>query len=257
VSHWRDSSTDAATLRNEAYRTGDNLRARGSIYGWRTEPLDFHDWVLDHVDWRGGERVLDIGCGPGAYHPFVRARGGEPLGVDLSEGMVAEAGGGAVASAQALPFGPGRFDVVLAAHMLYHLPDMGVGLTELCRVARPGGVVLVVTNGADHVEPLRSIMGEAGGLGHPVSENFLIQDGALLEPFFADVDLDVHRGLVEVPDLGPVLGYVESCRALDEPHMDVPWDEMMRRFAELAAAAIERDGCFRMTTEVGCFTCRP
>jgi SAM-dependent methyltransferase len=180
-----------------------------------------------------------------------------PVGVDLSEGMVREADGAAVASARALPFPDGRFDMVLAAHMLYHLPELDAGVAELARVAAPGGVVLVVTNGESHLEPLRSLMGEAGGIGRPVSENFVIEDADRLEPHFALVDRDVHRGTVEVPDLGPVLRYVESCRALDEPAMTVPWVEMVDRFTRLAAAAIERDGCFRMTTEVGCFTCRP
>jgi len=252
----RESSTDAATLRNEAYRTGDNLRARSSIYAYRTEPFDFFDWVLDRADWGGGESVLDVGCGPGAYHPFIRARGGVPVGVDLAEGMVREAGGAAVASAQALPFRGDSFDVVLAAHMLYHLPDPEGGLAEFARVLRPEGILLVVTNGRRHLEPLRTLMGEAGGVGLPVAENFTIDDAdAILPEYFSSGGMNDHVGTVEVPELGPVLRYVESCRALDEPHMDVPWDEMMRRFESLAAARIEQDGCFRLTTEVGCFSC--
>src|ERR1700683_2753522 len=58
----------------------------------------------------------------------------------------------------ALPFRDGTFDVVLAAHMLYHVPDRPAAVRELRRVLAPGGVCIAVTNGARHLRSLRGLV---------------------------------------------------------------------------------------------------
>ena len=51
------------------------------------------------------------------------------------------------ADVAALPLRDGSFDVVLAAHMLYHVPDRRAAVSELRRVLVPAGVCIAVTNG--------------------------------------------------------------------------------------------------------------
>ncbi|HEX6422912.1 MAG TPA: class I SAM-dependent methyltransferase [Acidimicrobiales bacterium] len=48
-----------------------------------------------------------------------------------------------------LPVRDGCFDVVLAAHMLYHVPDIDRALRDIRRALRPSGTALLVANGAD------------------------------------------------------------------------------------------------------------
>lgn len=258
-----DAATDPEVLRRRAYGTTAHLEDRASIYRFRTEPLDLVSWVLDQVSWPSAARVLDVGCGPAQYSRAVLDNGVAVTSVDLSEGMAQAARAGgltavSVADASHLPFADGSFERVIAAHMLYHLPDRLAGAAELARVTGPDGVVLVVTNGAGHLRELRTAMGAAGGISAPVSENFLLDDHGreVLAGAFATVEVVRHRGRIEVPDVGPVVRYAESCRALDEPSMAVPWEEMMPAFTAFVAAEVERRGSFAITTDTGLFRCR-
>jgi cyclopropane fatty-acyl-phospholipid synthase-like methyltransferase len=119
-----DPGTDQRCLREEAYPDSTNLNARASIYAFKTPQLDFWDWALDHATWESGQRVLDIGCGPGTYLKRLdeRTPGIVRVGADLSEGMAREAatGGiaGVVANVQSVPLAIDSVDRVLAMHML-------------------------------------------------------------------------------------------------------------------------------------------
>lgn len=106
--------------------------------------------MADLADLRVGQRVLDVGCGPGALTSELADRlgGGSVTAVDPSEPFVAAARarhpGVEVlrASAESLPFRDGSFDAVLAQLVVHFMADPVAGLTEMARVARPGGVVV-------------------------------------------------------------------------------------------------------------------
>jgi SAM-dependent methyltransferase len=96
-----------------------------------------------------GQRALDVGCGPGALTGELVARlGAEAVAaVDPSEQFVIAARerhpGVDVrrAAAEDLPFPDGGFDVALAQLVVHFMADPIVGLSEMARVTRPGGVV--------------------------------------------------------------------------------------------------------------------
>lgn len=96
-----------------------------------------------------GARVLDVGCGPGALTTELASRL-EPSAVsavDPSEQFVDAARERhpgvdiARASAETLPFPPGRFDAALAQLVVHFMVDPIAGLSEMARVTRSGGVV--------------------------------------------------------------------------------------------------------------------
>ena len=97
-----------------------------------------------------GQRALDVGCGPGALTGELVARLGRErvAAVDPSEPFVIAARerhpGVDVryAAAEVLPFPDGEFDVTLAQLVVHFMADPTVGLREMARVTRPGGVVV-------------------------------------------------------------------------------------------------------------------
>ncbi len=96
-----------------------------------------------------GQRVLDVGCGPGALTTALVGRLGAPAvaAVDPSESFVEAARerhpGVAVqrAAAEQLPFADGEFDAALAQLVVHFMADPVAGLRELARVTHDGGVV--------------------------------------------------------------------------------------------------------------------
>ncbi len=114
-------------------------------------------WVpplLDLVELRAGERVLDVACGTGVVSRLAARRvapGGTVTGLDLNEGMLSVAGrlplppGLTIdwrqGSALALPFADQAFDVVVCQHGVMFFPDRLKALSEMRRVLTPGGRV--------------------------------------------------------------------------------------------------------------------
>ena len=105
--------------------------------------------LADFAGIAAGQRVLDVGCGPGALTTeLVRRLGPEAVSaVDPSEPFVAAARerhpGVDVgrASAEQLPFSDDEFDAALAELVVHFMADPVVGLGEMARVTREDGVV--------------------------------------------------------------------------------------------------------------------
>jgi ubiquinone/menaquinone biosynthesis C-methylase UbiE len=105
--------------------------------------------LVDFAGVESGDRVLDVGCGPGALTSVLVARLGAShvSAVDPSEPFVAaarERHPGVVvqrASAEELPFDDSTFDKALAQLVVHFMTDPVRGVAEMARVTRPGGVV--------------------------------------------------------------------------------------------------------------------
>jgi SAM-dependent methyltransferase len=105
--------------------------------------------MADLAGVRPGQRVLDVGCGPGALTAELVTRLGASAvaAVDPSEQFVEAArvrNPGVVverASAGHLPYADGEFDAVVAQLVVHFMPDPVAGLVEMKRVTRPDGVV--------------------------------------------------------------------------------------------------------------------
>src|SRR6266705_7147145 len=115
--------------------------------GRYSEPLAAR--FADLAGARGGQRLLDVGCGPGALTAELVNR----LGPDAVSAVEPSASFVAAArerlhgvdirqtAAERLPFGDAAFDAALAQLVVHFMADPVAGLREMGRVTRPGGVV--------------------------------------------------------------------------------------------------------------------
>ena len=102
--------------------------------------------VRRYVDLEG-KRILDIGCGVGAFVRRLREFSPYVCGVDVDAERVARGGAEVpnlgLAVGEQLPFAEGIFDVVLLHEVLEHVTDDAATLAEARRVLAPGGRVVV------------------------------------------------------------------------------------------------------------------
>ena len=114
------------------------------------DPRIYHvQFILDTFGDINGKRVLDSGCGKGRFARLLLERNPTCLltGFDLAEAMlrfVPDGIGRCAGSMTALPFTDGAFDGAYATESLEHAVDIAGAVSEMCRVVKPGGRVVII-----------------------------------------------------------------------------------------------------------------
>jgi SAM-dependent methyltransferase len=118
-------------------------RRYAQINRWNPRNLEA---VLQYVRPQPGGRILDIGCGRGHLVAAMQARGFDAHGIDVNP-QAAEVG---IAdqihtmSADRLEFPDASFDAVVSFHAVEHIPPLDAALSEIRRVVKPEGLVMLV-----------------------------------------------------------------------------------------------------------------
>ncbi|MDE3228401.1 MAG: class I SAM-dependent methyltransferase [Chloroflexota bacterium] len=261
---------DKRYLATRQYRDASNLNARGSLHArFGTNPYPWFRWVFDQALGLApaNARILEVGAGPGGLWRENLDRlpaGWRVTLTDLSAGMVAEECATlpaapftcAVADVETLPFDNANFDLVIANHMLYHVPDRPRALAELRRVLRPGAPLMAATNGQENMRELDDLLEKVA----PAARNdawrasfrhpFKLENGAeQLAPFFDDIAIRPYNDALDVTAAEPLIAYVDS--------IDIPALRSSEARATLASRIAEtmrqRNGTFHISKSVGLF----
>jgi len=120
------------------------IRRGHPSYVWRAGQ-DRRLAMIQHFAPLDGARVLDIGCGIGAYVTQFAAHGAQAFGVDVEFDRVRRGDKLALAQSvsEALPFASGAFDMALLHEVIEHVQDDRQTVAEAVRVVKPGGCVII------------------------------------------------------------------------------------------------------------------
>jgi SAM-dependent methyltransferase len=244
---------DSRILRERAYADAAHLDVRYRTHQLYTvNPVSFGRWTRHRKMANSQAVVLDQG------------EWGALFGFDLSAGMISEAVQSAAGlpvhffagDAQAIPFSQSFFDVVMARHMLYHVPSIDRAVAEAARVLRPGGRFVATTNSAHTMPEYHALrkrasdrfpaMTEPG----PSTHSFSLENGAsFVQAQFDRVEVHALPGTLRFPTAQPFMDYFASCRALimDPDHTDAEWQAILDFVRADVKAVIAREGRFDVT----------
>jgi len=233
------------------------LDARAALhrhFSIATQP--WHEWVLAQIALAPGETLVEVGAGTGLL--WTANVGGLPGGsrlhlTDMSMAMcrrlraqVPEATSVCCSDAQQLPFRGQVADVLVANHMLYHVPDQQAALSEAARVLRRTGRAVFATNGGEHMKELASILTAVGlpSLGSdPTHRAFTLEAAPdVVGSVFPRVELAEFRDGLRVTEPDALVAYIESFAAVNA--------EQRRRLREEIKARMV-DGCLAITKSAG------
>lgn len=271
-----DMTTNEKHLTTQMYATEDHLATRIRTHELYTQPKqDFTAWVLEHILWRGDEIVLDVGCGAGVYIEPVAARltgGGFLISADLSFGMLSDVAAKHLeshtnllnANVLQLPLPDNCCDVLMANHMLYHVPDIGKAATEIRRVLRPGGHFIAATNSRYSMQEFVTEISDAcHSLGYniqlppsPSLLNFSLENGAeIIWPIFPNAEIHQFNSVLVFPTAEPAAAYINSLRSFYETQFpqELSWPAMMQQVERQITTRITNHGEYRVAKATGIF----
>ena len=225
--------------------------------------MGFGNWIFSNYKITKGMNVLELGCGTGDMwkdHEDLIKSCSKLVLSDFSEGMLENAKTNIRSDAyveyrvidiQDIPFEAESFDVVIANMMLYHVPDMARGLSEVRRVLKTGGAFYCATFG-EHgiIEYLSKNLG-AYGVEDNVNKNFTLQNGKeILAPFFSDVQRLDYEDSLAVTEIDDLVEYIYSLSSMTTLSA-VPKKEIHDLLTKQMV-----DGFLSVPKEYGMFCCR-
>ena len=255
-----DPLLDPVFLRQSQYRNDRQLAKRIVLHQrFSTSQQSWFDWLFTRMEFPEHPRVLEIGCGTGALWRENRHRLPSNLDLtltDLPPGMLETARqqvqgiahNVVVADARDLPFDAAMFDVVIANHVLHHVPDLPRAIGEICRVLKPSGRLYAGANGLHHMEDLLLLLPDTDQT-RAVTRHFNLENGkALLDRAFLHVESYEFDNDLEVTDVQPVIDYLESTQ-----DATILAPGVLDAVRQRAGTAIAEQGAFRIRKSTGIF----
>lgn len=209
------------------YANDENLSARITLHEkYSTNNYGFANWLFDIYEFTAAEKILELGCGNGSQwtsHLEKLPPESQLILSDFSMGMVETVRqrfenlknvNVMKIDIQNIPFHDDSVDVIIANHMLYHVPDIHKALSEVKRVLKPGGTFYATTIGSGGMRlylhlALKKVLPSIDVFNEDVS--FTIQNGTeILSMHFPKVKRYDYEDSLLITNTSDLIKWIES-----------------------------------------------
>lgn len=212
----------------EQYKTVKNFNLRGKLHSYNVNKTDWNSWCFNQMQFPSKARILELGCGMGDLWYKNRHDISDDWTItlsDFSKDMLQSTKDRLQQvdhnfiykeiDAQDIPYEDESFDVVIARHMMYLVPDIEKALSEIKRVLVKGGMFYVTTNSCEAMAELNELMEKfdptLGLHNNGMCYRFDLEGGQpLLKKYFSEVKVEILEGKIIVQDAKPVVDYKAS-----------------------------------------------
>ena len=262
-----ESDTNIKQVLKEQYKTAENLNARGNLHSYNTNKTDWNNWCFSQMQIPNKAKILELGCGTGDFwykNRHYLKNGGSITLSDFSIGMLESTKKKLdkvdynftyeVIDAQDIPYGNECFDIVIARHMLYLVPDIEKALSEIKRILIEGGTLYVTTNTHDSMAELNALVekfdSKMGLHNNGMGDRFDMEGGyLLLNKYFGEVKTEILQGKIVVDDAEPIVAY----KASTVKGSSILVGEKKQQFMKYVEDYIKKNGNLSITTKACIF----
>ncbi|MFX1574975.1 MAG: class I SAM-dependent methyltransferase [Promethearchaeota archaeon] len=209
------------------YNTHEKLINRMNLWSYGTNPESLHKWIFKKIQLQEHEKVLELGCGIGQLwlENFKDVPSNCSIVLsDFSKNMLEKAKKRVkplklpiqfeIIDAERIPYPNQIFDVVIACHMLYHVPNIERALTSINQVLKPNGRFISTTISQQHMRELKKFLSKFGLYSEEqmkLFSEFRNETGRdVLKPFFEELRLYEYVNHLNITSVSPLMRYIES-----------------------------------------------
>lgn len=222
------SNINDTSIVKQQYSTANNLNTRISIHEkYSTNKIGFGNWIISNYKIDKGMKILELGCGTGDMwmnkDSLINSCSKIVLS-DFSEGMLSTAKNNIgnyknieykVIDIQEIPFENDSFDIVIANMMLYHVPDIEKGLSEVRRVLKNDGIFYCATYGEHGIIEYLSKILSSYGVENNINKNFTLQNGKeILGKKFSNIQKLEYIDSLAVTNIDDMVDYIYSLSSM-------------------------------------------
>lgn len=250
------------------YQNASNISARIRLhkeyshneYGW-------FPWIFDHCHIQSNQKVLELGCGNGAFWLENLTRIPQNVTItisDISDGMLRDAKRNLnsldaqfsyeVFDCHEIPFSDHSFDLIIANHLLFYCEDIPKVCKEIRRVLKPNGLFLASTYGKNHMIEISQLVQEFDNRitlsAEKLYDKFGMENGKkLLAPFFSNIICEHYDDYIELDHAELLIEYILSCHGNQNQYILDRYKDF-RIFVEK-----KTQKNFHITKDAGIFLC--
>ena len=252
----------------EQYSDDKNLQIRIRLHQkYSTNKQGFVSWLFDIYEFFDGCRILELGCGNGGQWKNQIENLPNKCSLmlsDFSDGMVDtvrkkyttyEKISFQQIDIQSISFPDESFDIVIANHMLYHIPDLSKALSEVRRVLRTGGKFYSSTPGNGGMYPfLHNAMKHFNPNTKAFTQelSFNLQNGTdILTDYFLDIKRLDYKDSLSITETQDLMDWINSAMPLaGDSNEDIKgFDGLFEYFEDIR----KQEGAINIPKEVGLF----